>query len=1191
MTGPKEEDFETTICDWLLAHGGYVPNEAAGSEKPRHFDPERGIDTAELFAFIGQSQPETWHELVKRYGNTVETAQKQFANRVAKVLDQRGTIETLRHGVDDLGVNIKLAYFKPATTLNPETIRLYNTNRLTVTRQLAYQPNSNKTLDLCLMVNGIPVITAELKTHLTGQTADDARTQYETNRDPKNTTLANRAIAHFAVDTQVAWMTTRLDGTSTRWFHYNQGRNNGAGNPDNPPTDGNPGGHRTAYLWQQIWAKEPLLDILSRFVHTEPTAKGRRRHGATIFPRYHQWDAVTRLAQHTQQHGAGHNYLIEHSAGSGKSNTIAWLAHRLSTLHDNTNTKIFDKTIIITDRKVLDRQLQNTVSQFEKTAGVVQKIDEDSQQLADALTGEQARIIITTIQKFPFILDKIGHLPQRSYAIIADEAHSSTSGEISKDMKLVLSKTTDEETLAAEEQTETSNADTQTDPVQDKLAAEMDARGKQQNLSFFAFTATPKAKTLELFGNPPTPESGGKHQPFHLYSMRQAIEEGYIHDVLNNYTTYETFWNIEKRVADDPEYNPAKAKAAIAKYVNLHPHNLAQKADIIINHYRLRVAHQIGGQAKAMVVTASRLHALRYGLALREYCNTHGIGDVGILVAFSGTLNDNGVEYTETKINGFGESQTPAQFDTDNYHIMVVAEKYQTGFDQPKLHTMYVDKPLSGLTAVQTLSRLNRTHRDKTSTFVLDFRNKAEDIQTAFSPWYVQTETAPTDPNLMYDTHHQMTQYDLLQPDEVDAFVAVLMQDPTASDQIHARLDAAIARFWNDDLYDDDEREGFRDASKKFTSAYRYLAQIVPFSDIKLEQDYLFCKTLAPFIRKPNEPAPEIDGKVNLTHLATRLIDDEVSISLPDDKGELDGPAEMFGRPGVPDAETLSEIIKLLNERYGTNFDPSDRLFFDGLVEKMADKPEVQQAALANDEANFSLAMRDEFQNAVLDQFDTANDITKNFLDNEDFKADVMAVYVPLLQTKAKVAAQQHCPIGQLLDAGEGSWLEYKSTFGVEADTGNPHKGVETAAIKSVAAFLNAWDGGTVLLGVAEDEKGKGVPFGIAGDYAQYQKDGKDDADMFLLAFNDKLKQALGAAAVSNVTTEILTVDGKDLCRVHVRPCGFPVDAKVVVIDKTGQHRKQTNFYARINNATHKFVDENEKQKYIHQRWPNREAN
>ena len=865
MSGPVEADFEATIADWLVKHGAYQGPVKVGTAQgePRDFDPVRGIDTAEVFAFIGGTQAEVWDRLVKLHGGDPDIAQAKFADRVAKVLDDRGTVEVLRNGVEDLGVMIRLAFFRPAHGLNPKTEELYQANRLTVTRQLPYETTSNKTLDLCLFVNGLPVATAELKTAMTGQTAADAIEQYQKTRDPKNVTLSRRTVVHFAVDTEVAWMTTRLAGANTRFLPLNQGHNQGAGNPPNPA------GHRTSYLWQRVWQRDAWMDILARFVHVESTKKGKQQIGTMIFPRFHQWDAVLTIESHAREHGAGNNYLVQHSAGSGKSNTIAWLAHHLSSLHDAGEAKVFDKVVVITDRIVLDKQLQATIAQFEKVSGVVVKIDESSQQLADALAGEQGRIIITTIQKFPFVLEKIEGLPDRRYAVIADEAHSSQSGEAAKDLKKVLGggQRDPEALLAAAEAEEVSLVDELPDAVEDALASEVQARGHQANLSFFAFTATPKARTLELFGNHNLETD--KFEAFHLYSMRQAIEEGFIYNVLANYTTYQTYWNIEKSVTDDPDYDPAKTKTAIAKYVSLHEHNLAQKADIIVNHFRERVAHQVGGHGKAMVVTSSRLHALRYGQALRKYCTDNDIDDIGVLVAFSGTLHDAGIDWTETQINGFPESQTPQQFDTDDYQIMVVAEKYQTGYDQPKLHTMYVDKPLSGLAAVQTLSRLNRVHPDKDSTFVMDFRNDAEHIRDAFAPWYVQTLTPPTDPNLMYDAHHQLGQFDILRVEETEAFIRVLVDDPHNTARIHAMLDPAKERFWHG--LDEEEQGLFRDALKRFVNTYSYLSQIVAFGDVKLERDYLFCRALAPFLRSEAEPGLDVAGLVDLAKLATRL--------------------------------------------------------------------------------------------------------------------------------------------------------------------------------------------------------------------------------------------------------------------------------------------------------------------------------
>ncbi len=1179
MSGPKEADFEAAIVASLVGPGGYALAKNGAQSGVKHFSPTLGLDTAELFAFIGDTQADEWSKLVILHGGDADAAQRAFAERVAKVLDDRGIIEVLRSGVDYLGTTVRLMYLRPARGLNPETEARYRANRLTVTRQLPYEAKGTKTLDLCLFVNGIPVATAELKTHLTGQSAEHAKRQYQTDRDQRNLTLSRRAVVHFALDTESVWMTTRLDGTNTRFLPFNRGDGNGAGNPPNPA------GFRTSYLWEQVWARDAWLDILARFVHVEPTKKGLKRTGDIVFPRFHQWDAVVQLEQRVLTDGVGTNYLVQHSAGSGKSNTIAWLAHRLSSLHDG-DVKVFDKVIVITDRVVLDKQLQATVAQFEKVAGVVQKIDDNSQQLADALSGSQARIIVTTIQKFPFVLTKVAELPNRRYAVIADEAHSSQSGEASKELKKVLgTKVGDEElALAQAEAAEIGHIDELPDPVQDKLAAEIAARGRQQNLSFFAFTATPKSRTLELFGakNPMT----GKFEASHLYSMRQAIEEGFVHDVLANYTTYQTYWNIEKRISDDPEYDPAKAKVAIAKFVNLHPHNLGQKADIIINHFRTHVASKVGGQAKAMVVTASRMHALRYGDALKKYCRDNGIGDVGVLVAFSGSLRDDSGEWTETKINGFPESQTPKQFDSDKYQILVVAEKYQTGFDQPKLHTMYVDKPLSGLAAVQTLSRLNRRHPDKDSTFVLDFRNDAESIRKSFAPWYVQTVSPPTDPNLMYDAHHQMSEFGVVYAEEAEAFVRVLLDDPSDSGRIHPMLEPAKSRF-ADDL-DEQERELFRDALKRFVNTYSYLSQIAQFGDVKLERDYLFCRALAPFLRRDAESALDIGDQVDLTHLATEITF-AGRIALDPDVGMVEPPSTLGGKQRAPEEIPLSEIIAELNDRFGGDIAKDHQVRV--LIDQLSGDETLQQAAAVNDSTAFKLVLKPQLQEGIIDQATDATEFVKKFVGDDVYAAALLDVVGPLIQTKAKVARQEHCPVGELIGRGEDKWLEYKSTFRTDSSTGLKSPLVETSAVKTVAAFLNSYDGGTLLLGVADD----GSVFGLELDYVGVRKEGKSDTDQFELMVNSVLIAALGAAAVATLTMTISTVDGEDVCRIHAKPSPFPIDAtvKVEVKSKTTEGKVSTNlvkkpmFYARINNLTHLFAaNDPEKQKYITHRWP-----
>ena len=616
MSSVSEKLLEDEISGYLVADGGYrICKVGTEPEQRQDFDAKLGLDLAELFAFIEATQGEEWAKLVKAHGGEEELARQKFVHRLAQQLDERGTVDVIRHGVRDQNVEIRLSYRKPAFGVAPELVAHYDANRLTVTRQLPFDPDSNKTVDLCLFLNGIPVATAELKNHLTGQNIEHAIEQYRTDRDPKNVTLGRRALVHFAVDPDAVAMTTKLEGKSTRFLPFNLGHNLGKGNPPNP------NGHKTSYLWEQVWSKDAWLDILHRFIHVERPEKGsiaaRRAAERVIFPRYHQWDAVVKLEADARANGAGHSYLVQHSAGSGKSNTIAWTAHRLSTLHTAEDRKVFDKVVVITDRVILDRQLQDTIYQFEHARGVVVKIDHDSNQLAEALAGEQARIIITTLQKFPFVIGKIGEVPARNYAIVIDEAHSSQTGEAAKDLRLALGAGEEQELTAAEAE-DAGLLSVAIDPVEEALARSVGARsGRQSNLSYFAFTATPKGRTLEMFGqfNPQTQH----HEPFHLYSMRQAIEEGFIMDVLANYTTYQTFWKIEKATEEDPEYDAKKARRAIARFVSLHPYHLAQKAEIIVEHFRQHTSKEMGGLAKAMVVTSSRLHAVRYKQNIDKY--------------------------------------------------------------------------------------------------------------------------------------------------------------------------------------------------------------------------------------------------------------------------------------------------------------------------------------------------------------------------------------------------------------------------------------------------------------------------------------------------------------------------------------------------------------------------------------------
>ncbi len=834
---------------------------------------------------------------------------------------------------------------------------------------------------------------------------------------------------------------------------------------------------------------------------------------------------------------------------------------------------------MITDRRVLDKQLQDTIYQFEHVHGVVEKIDTDSAQLAESLAGEQARIIITTLQKFPFVLSKGVDLPDRRYAVIVDEAHSSQTGEAAKDLKLVLGEGTAEQELSADEAQEFGITPEPGNATQDALAKAAGARSRQSNISFFAFTATPKARTLELFGKL-DPETG-KHEPFHLYSMRQAVEEGFILDTLAQYVTYKTFWNIEKAIPADPSYDPAKAKTAIARFVSLHDHNLAQKAEVIIEHFRQKVSHRIGGQAKAMVVTASRLHAVRYQKALRKYVTERGYA-IGILVAFSGTVVDGGNDWTEANMNTFPESQTAAQFATNKWHVLVVAEKYQTGFDQPLLSAMYVDKLLTGLNAVQTLSRLNRIHplKRQEDVFVLDFRNEAEDIRAAFEPWYGKTVAPPTDPNLLYDTRHQLDRFNVLRADEVARAVALIVGVGKVGDhsRVHAALGPALDRFG---ALSEDEQADFRDVVNRFVRTYSFLSQIVTFTDVKLERDYLFCKALSAFLKEPRYCGIDLGSEVELTYLRM----DETfagSVSLTETEGEVTTIFAGTGRQQEPEEESLSQIIERVNERFGTNFDPTDRVFFDAIAEKLVKRIDVQQSAAANSRANFGLALKKEFLSGVIEQLTAAEDITIKYVDNADLQELVLTAYLPMIYNKAKVAHQEHCPIGELLGAGmESATLEYKATLRTHDTDGAVFKPLETASIKTIAAFLNSRDGGTLLIGVNDD----GHVHGLASDYASLVKPDRNDGDVFAQHVANIVSASMGAAAATNIGVQIHHVDGNDICRVHVRPSGFPVEA-IVTVDKQGQHVKNTAFYVRVANSTRELSDL-EKDKYLKSHWGN----
>ncbi|MDE3111726.1 MAG: type I restriction endonuclease subunit R [Chloroflexota bacterium] len=984
MAVHKEIRFEEAIEAHLLANGWIKAN-------PADYSVALGLDPVQLFGFINATQAKEWSRLVERRGGDAAQARQKFLERVVAELHSRGMIDVLRRGVMDTGVQIQLAIFRPAHGLTAEIQRLYAQNRLTVTRQLHFsEANPDLSLDTVLSLNGLPICTAELKNHFTNQTVEHAMRQYRQDRDPRELIFSDRTIAHFAVDQDVVYMTTRLEGESTEFVPFNQGHAGGKGNPPNPL------GYRTGYLWEETWQRDNWLELLSRFVQTveviDKKTKHRDRH--MIHPRYHQWNAVRKLVSHVDANGVGHRYLIQHSAGSGKSNTIAWAAHRFATMHDANDQKRFDRVIVISDRVNLDQQLQDTVHQFEQVVGAVRKIEHSSDELAHALTEPGVQIIVTTLQKFPFVIDKVAGLGKGRYAILIDEAHSSQTGESAKALKAVLGAGSEEAALLQAEQDD-AKEEAEADPDEEIIRA-IAARGVQPNLTYVAFTATPKQRTLELFG---TKNADGKLEAFDLYSMRQAIEEGFILDPLTNYVTYKTYWKVAKRIAEqDPIVDRARAAASIAKYVSLHPANFAQRAELIVEQVRRETLTKIGGRAKAMVVTRSRLHAVRMKQAIDRYISEKGY-DVRALVAFSGTVETDGLKYTEAGMNGFGIKQLPAEFVSqepdprrpgqlrEKFHILVVAEKYQTGYDEPLLHTMFVDKKLDGLRAVQTLSRLNRPAPGKVDTFVLDFANEPDDIQEAYKPYYDVTLTQPTDPNVLYNRNDDVMDAGVIDRADVDEFVRVLTKGgANAHPKLVGLTERARERF---KALSKDDRDEFRSALQAYCRLYTFLGQIVPFADKDLEKLYLYGKFLLTRLEREAAGALDLGKDVVLTHLRTEL---KGTHDLSLQKGQVELPGfrgEGRGKEHEPTRSPLSEIIQLLNERFGTALTSTDELYFQQIIESMAADENVAELARVNTLENFRIGFDSSFEAKVIDRREANEAIFERLMDNQEF-ADVV---------------------------------------------------------------------------------------------------------------------------------------------------------------------------------------------------------
>jgi type I restriction enzyme R subunit len=1131
MVEVSERSFEKTIECGLLRLGpdacaGEAPGVReesvpygefpAGGYRKRpleEYDPSLLLLPRDVIDFVLATQPKEWEKLKQHYEAAIK---EQFLRRLSREIERRGALDVLRRGFKDSGCKFQTAFFRPSSGLNETLQRFHAANLFTVVRQLRYSEKTAQSLDLVLFLNGIPVFTAELKNPLTGQTVEEAIRQYKTDRDPREPLFAyGRCLAHFAVDPDLVFVTTALAGPKTRFLPFNQGKFGGAGNPPVPPTRK---GYSTAYLWEKIWTRDSVLDLIRQFIHEieEEDDRGRKTgRRSLIFPRYQQLDAVRRLVADALQNGPGRHYLIQHSAGSGKSYTIAWLAHRLATLHDVQDRRVFDSIVVVTDRRILDRQLQATMLQFEQTLGVVENIDTTSRQLKEALKSGKT-IIVTTLQKFPVIVKDIGELPGHRFAVIVDEAHSSQSGESTKSLKSVLAAGSLEEAERDE-----SEAESPEEELEAVILAEMEKRGRMSNLSLFAFTATPKAKTLELFG---TKRDDGTFIPFHLYSMRQAIEEGFILDVLENYTTYKAYWRLLKKIEDDPRYDKNKAQYLLKAFVDLHPHAIGEKVRIMVEHFAAQTACEIGGKAKAMIVTRSRLHAVRFKLALDRFLQEKG-HSFKALVAFSGTVQDGGQTYTESGMNGFSERQTAKIFDRSEYRFLICANKFQTGFDQPLLHTMYVDKKLGGINAVQTLSRLNRIHPEKRGTMVLDFANEADAIQAAFEPYYETTILSEaTDPNLLYEIQSRLRSFPVFTEPDVERFARVYFDKKATQDQLYAVLAPVTTRLA--ELPADEQRD-FRGHLTDYIRLYAFLSQVLTFADTELEKLYVFSRHLRRLIHPDPETLPrEIQENIDMESYRIRQTGSG-KIS-PERKGGRLAPVMTKDQRGGQEEllEPLSQIIAELNERFGLNLGPEHRLTLGQILQKLNEDAALDVSARVNTRENIRLTFDHKVEDVIQEIVDSNFELYKRITDDQAFGA-------ALRDFLFDNYLHAHRQAEELIKRGESKTLEFKSTLRWNLREDKKDDRIIThSVLKTIAAFLNT-AGGDLLIGVADD----GTVTGI-------EPDRLENDDEFMRHLAQAVRNGLGERAGTCIDPKTQIVQGKTVCLVSCQRSPEPVFLK-----------------------------------------------
>lgn len=931
-----EKDMEAAIEADLLATGYF-------KREPSNYDKSLCLDTELLLNFIIATQKDKWEAYQKQLGGKAKDA---LLAKIKDEIDKRGTLELLRKPFASYGVYFDFAYFKPASGLNESYSEKYQNNIFSVMRQVKYSQQNENSLDMVIFLNGISLATLELKDRMTGSgyNVESAIRQYQNDRDPREPLFKyGRCLVHFALDEELVYMATQLKGQRTFFLPFNKGNNGEAGNPATP-------GFFTEYLWKEVLLKDSFLELLQHFIQEtdvldddgKPTGDKK-----IIFPRYHQMDCVHAVIRHSHENGVGNQYLIQHSAGSGKSNTISWLAHQLSNLHDKKDVNIFDSVIVVTDRLILDSQLQANIRAFEQNPGVVAGIDKGSKQLKQELEAG-TKIIVSTLHKFAYIEDEIKALPGKRFAIILDEAHSSSSGEMSKSLKKVLN-------LNAED-----DPDEEERTYEDEIIDQMKTRGRQPNISYFAFTATPKPKTLELFG---TPQSDGSFRPFHLYSMRQAIQEGFIKDTLPNYISYKTYFRIIKKITSDPSYDKGKASRLLKTFVEMNEHTIDKKTAIIVNHFMDNCFNEIDGLAKAMIVCSSRAQAVKYKIAFDKFVKDNNV-PIKALVAFSGDIeNENAKQgedkdYSEARMNGFPEDQTANHFKEAQYKFLIVANKFQTGFDQPLLYAMYINKKLQGVNAVQTLSRLNRVFPGKKDPITLDFANDEKIIQKAFQDFYedVLLEEG-SDPDKLYDFKRTLDDFHYYINDDVEEFSSVFFGKNFQQEKLVPILQPVINNFKNET--DKDRKEMFRVVLKSYVRVYAFLAQLISFTDPSLEKLYVFGKILLrklPYEKQklPKEVTQQVDLdsiKIQYSGKGIKVKPGEGGKFKPGDENPMGGGQEFF--------EPLSVIIKNINEKFATNFTDKDKVVADALLSRL--KKDKDIAAEVNNINNSKDAVFESF--------------------------------------------------------------------------------------------------------------------------------------------------------------------------------------------------------------------------------------